>query len=91
MTTKSTGTITLTVAGATLTFEPNKTAFNNLINEITMTNKIAPMTTYLNRIVTADCRDALADLMDRYPGCEMQIAEKINEVYSPKLEIELKN
>ncbi|ENF4831634.1 hypothetical protein ABRR28_005770, partial [Escherichia coli] len=24
-------------------------------------------------------------------GCEMQIVEKINEVYSPKLEIELKN
>ncbi|MCA2107560.1 putative phage tail assembly chaperone, partial [Escherichia coli] len=39
MTTKSTGTITLTVAGVSLTFEPNKTAFNNLINEITMTNK----------------------------------------------------
>ncbi|EEV6593260.1 hypothetical protein CWJ37_005506, partial [Escherichia coli] len=32
-----------------------------------------------------------ADLIARYPGCEMQIVEKINEVYSPKLEIELKN
>lgn len=91
MTAKNSKTITLTVAGVTLTFEPNKTAFNNLINEITMTNKIAPMTTYLNRIVTADCRDALSDLTERYPGCEMQIVEKINDVYSPKLEIELKN
>ncbi|EFA6040190.1 putative phage tail assembly chaperone [Escherichia coli] len=91
MTTKSSKTITLTVAGVTLIFEPNKTAFNNLINEITMTNKIAPMITYLNRIVTADCRDALADLIEHYPGCEMQIVEKINDVYAPKLEIELKN
>ncbi|EKT3737892.1 hypothetical protein QEB74_005226, partial [Escherichia coli] len=56
-----------------------------------MTNKVAPMSTYLNRIVTPASRDALADLIARYPGCEMQIVEKINEVYSPKLEIELKN
>ncbi|HDQ6697079.1 TPA: putative phage tail assembly chaperone [Escherichia coli O174:H8] len=91
MTTKNTGTIILSVAGVTLSFEPNKTAFNNLINEITMTNKVAPMSAYLNRIVTPASRDALADLIARYPGCEMQIVEKINEVYSPKLEIELKN
>ncbi len=90
MTTKS-KTITLTVAGVTLVFEPNKTAFNNLINEVTMTNKVAPMTTYLNRIITADCRDALSDLLERYPGCELQIVEQVNAVYSPKLEIELKN
>ncbi|MEB7742884.1 putative phage tail assembly chaperone [Escherichia coli] len=43
------------------------------------------------RIVSADSRDALKELIDRYPGCEMQIAEKVNDIYSPKLEIELKN
>ncbi|HHL7795727.1 TPA: putative phage tail assembly chaperone [Citrobacter freundii] len=83
--------ITMTVAGVNLSFEPNKTAFNNLINEMTMTNKIAPMATYLGRIVSSDCKTQLGELMDRYPGCEMQIVEKVNEIYSPKLEIEVKN
>ncbi|MEB7742501.1 putative phage tail assembly chaperone [Escherichia coli] len=88
---KNTQRIVMTVQGTPLAFEPNKTAWNNLINEITPTNKIAPLTTYLLRIVSADSRDALKELIDRYPGCEMQIAEKVNDIYSPKLEIELKN
>jgi hypothetical protein len=49
----------MTVAGIALSFEPNKTAYNNLINEMTMTNKIAPMVTYLGRIVDAECKEAL--------------------------------
>ncbi|EGN4344524.1 TPA: putative phage tail assembly chaperone [Escherichia coli] len=83
--------IALTVAGVNLTFEPNKTAFNNLINEMTMTNKVAPMATYLHRIVAADCKTQLTELLEAYPGSEMQIVEKVNEIYSPKLEIEVKN
>jgi hypothetical protein len=69
----------MTVAGIALSFEPNKTAYNNLINEMTLTNKIAPMVTYLGRIVDAECKEALTKLMDDYPGCEMQIVEKVNE------------
>ncbi|WP_320709205.1 putative phage tail assembly chaperone [Enterobacter sp. 302C9] len=83
--------ITMTVAGVSLSFEPNKTAYNGLINEMTMTNKVAPMVTYLGRIVDAECKEALNKLLDDYPGCEMQIVEKVNEIYSPKLEIEVKN
>lgn len=83
--------ITMTVAGVSLSFEPNKTAYNNLINEMTMTNKVAPMATYLGRIVDAESKAALNQLMEDYPGCEMQIVEKVNEIYSPKLEIEVKN
>ncbi|MEE9956038.1 MULTISPECIES: putative phage tail assembly chaperone [Enterobacter] len=83
--------IVMTVAGVSLSFEPNKTAYNNLINEMTMTNKVAPMATYLGRIVDAESKEALNKLMEDYPGCEMQIVEKINEIYSPKLEIEVKN
>lgn len=83
--------IAMTVAGISLSFEPNKTAFNNLINEMTMTNKVAPMATYLGRIVDADCKESLNQLLEQYPGCEMQIVEKVNEIYSPKLEIEVKN
>ncbi|EJJ2775073.1 MULTISPECIES: putative phage tail assembly chaperone [Enterobacter] len=83
--------IALAVAGVSLSFEPNKTAYNNLINEMTMTNKVAPMVTYLGRIVDAESKEALNKLMEDYPGCEMQIVEKVNEIYSPKLEIEVKN
>ncbi|EHN8904844.1 MULTISPECIES: putative phage tail assembly chaperone [Enterobacter] len=83
--------IVMTVAGVGLSFEPNKTAYNNLINEMTMTNKVAPMATYLGRIVDAESKEALNKLMEDYPGCEMQIVEKVNEIYSPKLEIEVKN
>lgn len=83
--------ITMTVAGVSLSFEPNKTAYNNLINEMTMTNKVAPMATYLGRIVDAESKAGLNQLMEDYPGCEMQIVEKVNEIYSPKLEIEVKN
>ncbi|WP_449547175.1 putative phage tail assembly chaperone [Lelliottia amnigena] len=83
--------IAMTVAGVSLSFEPNKTAYNNLINEMTMTNKVAPMATYLGRIVDAESKAGLSQLMEDYPGCEMQIVEKVNEIYSPKLEIEVKN
>ena len=83
--------IVLAVAGVSLSFEPNKTAYNNLINEMTMTNKVAPIVTYLGRIVDAESKEALNKLMEDYPGCEMQIVEKVNEIYSPKLEIEVKN
>ena len=83
--------IALAVAGVSLSFEPNKTAYNNLMNEMTMTNKVAPMVTYLGRIVDAESKEALNKLMEDYPGCEMQIVEKVNEIYSPKLEIEVKN
>lgn len=83
--------ISMTVAGVALSFEPNKTAYNGLINEMTLTNKIAPMVTYLGRIVDVESKEALTKLLEDYPGCEMQIVEKVNEIYSPKLEIEVKN
>ncbi|OAT26538.1 hypothetical protein M976_02699 [Buttiauxella ferragutiae ATCC 51602] len=91
MTTAKNKLITLTVQGLAVSFEPNKTAYNGMINEMTMTNKVAPMVTYLGRIVTPDTKEALTQLLDDYPGCEMQLAEKVNEIYAPKLEIEVKN
>lgn len=84
-------TITLSVAGVELGFTPNKTAFNALINEMTLTNKVAPMVTYLGRIIEANSKAALGQLLERYPGVEMQITEKVNAIYSPQVEIEIKN
>lgn len=91
MTTAKNKLITLNVQGLAVSFEPNKTAYNGMINEMTMTNKVAPMVTYLGRIVTPDTKEALTQLLDDYPGCEMQLTEKVNEIYAPKLEIEVKN
>ncbi|MGO2258559.1 MAG: putative phage tail assembly chaperone [Hafnia alvei] len=83
--------ITMTVAGRELSFEPNKTAYNALINEITPKNKMAPMVTYLGRIVTPETKPTLTQLLDDVPGVELQIAEAVNAIYAPVVEIEIKN
>lgn len=44
--------IKLSVCGADIVFEPNQTAYNKLINEMAMDNKVAPANNYLMRIVT---------------------------------------
>ncbi|WP_217265406.1 putative phage tail assembly chaperone, partial [Candidatus Sodalis sp. SoCistrobi] len=43
--------IILTIKGQELAFAPNTTAYNSLINDMAMDNKIAPTVTYLRRIV----------------------------------------
>ena len=82
--------IVLTVGGTELTFEPNTTAYNKFINEMAMDNKVAPAHNYLIRIVTAECKEALEDILKR-PGAAIQLAGKVNEIYAPELEIEVKN
>ncbi|CAM3632537.1 putative phage tail assembly chaperone [Yersinia ruckeri] len=82
--------ITLTVNGVDITFEPNTTAYNSFINDMAMDNKIAPAFQYLRRIVNKDNKEALDDIL-KVPGAALQLAGKINEVYAPQLEIEVKN
>lgn len=82
--------IKMTVAGTDLVFEPNTTAFNKFINEMSMDNKIAPANNYLRRIISAECKEALDNLLD-VPGAALQIVEAVNSQYAPKLEIDLKN
>ncbi|MDU7738225.1 MULTISPECIES: putative phage tail assembly chaperone [Serratia] len=82
--------ITLTIQGEAVTFEPNTTAYNSLINDMTMDNKVAPHDAYLRRIVSNDTRPALDELL-KLPGAALQIAEAVNAKYAPKLEIEVKN
>jgi len=82
--------IELTVAGVALVFEPNTTAYNKFINDMSMDNKVAPATNYLNRIVAAESKEALSGIIIR-PGAALQIAAKVNEIFAPELEIEVKN
>lgn len=83
-------TITLVVNGNELVFEPNMIAYNNMINDMSMDNKVTPIVTYLRRIITPECKEALSEVLN-IPGAAMQLAEKINSEYAPKLDIELKN
>lgn len=82
--------IELTVGGVALVFEPNQTAYNKFINEMSMDNKVAPAINYLNRIIASESKEAFTDIVKR-PGAALQLAGKINEIYAPELEIEVKN
>ncbi|OYD24689.1 putative phage tail assembly chaperone [Oceanimonas baumannii] len=82
--------ITLTVNGTDLAFEPTTQAYNKYINELNMDDKVAPAHNYLNRVVTADSKDALAKLLN-LTGAGLKIAAKVNEAFVPELEISIKN
>jgi len=82
--------IKLVVCGVDINFEPNQTAYNKFINEMAMDNKVAPANNYLNRIVATESKEALLDILKR-PGAAIQLAGKVNELYAPELEIEVKN
>lgn len=90
MTDKKSNNIVLIAAGAELAFQPNRTAYNSLINEMSMTNKVAPAVTYLGRIVQPESKEALNQLIESHPGIELQLAEAVNKIYSPEIEISVK-
>lgn len=82
--------ITLVVSGKEIIFVPNQTAYNKFINEMAMDNKVAPAHNYLTRIVEPESKDVLIDVLKR-PGAALQLTGKVNEIYAPELEIEVKN
>lgn len=82
--------ITLDVAGKELKFEPNLTAYNQLINSSAREkNSVGVVSEYLKKIVTPDSREALNELLLR-PGVGMQISQVVNDEYAPALDIEVK-
>ncbi|MEB5958814.1 putative phage tail assembly chaperone [Enterobacter sichuanensis] len=82
--------ITLDVAGTELKFEPNLTAYNQLINSSAREkNAVGVVNEYLTKIVTPDSRAALKELLLR-PGAGMQISQAVNDEYAPALDIEVK-
>lgn len=83
-------TLTLTVAGQDLSFEPTMTAYNGYINDLLPGDKVAPSHNYLKRIVTPESKDALDELLKR-PGAALQLAGAINVEFAPTLEIAVKN
>ncbi|HCM1923109.1 TPA: putative phage tail assembly chaperone [Salmonella enterica subsp. salamae serovar 16:m,t:e,n,x] len=82
-------TITLTIGGVDIVFEPNEVAYNSYINEMAMDNKIAPSIEYVRAIVSRDSKDALAAILKK-PGAAIQIAAAVNKQYAPELDIVVK-
>ena len=83
--------IKLSINGTDVTFKPNKLAYNSYINDITMTDKIAPATNFLRRIVLPEDKEKLSEILDNHAGAALQIVEKIIKQFAPDLEIEIKN
>ncbi|HGW3308202.1 TPA: putative phage tail assembly chaperone [Yersinia enterocolitica] len=82
--------ITLEVKGITVQFAPTLVAYNKCLNESARDEDIVgTISTYLKRIVVPESRDNLAELM-KLPGLPAQIAKKVNEIYAPNAEIEVK-
>ncbi|MFA3759205.1 putative phage tail assembly chaperone [Yersinia sp. 2466 StPb PI] len=82
--------ITLEVKGITVQFAPTLVAYNKCLNESARDeNIIGAISTYLKRIVVPESRDGLAELLQR-PGMAAAIAKKVNEIYAPDAEIEVK-
>lgn len=83
-------TITLTIGGTDITFEPTIVAYNQLQNDAaTGRNLAGTMRDYLLKVVSPASRDALLALLVR-PGATAQIATVLNGEYAPELEIEVK-
>ncbi|AVD63731.1 putative phage tail assembly chaperone [Serratia marcescens] len=82
--------IEIKVNGLDLVFEPNVIAFNKFINEMSTDNKVAPASNFLRRIVHPDSKDSLDKIL-ALPGSAVKLAGKVNEIYSPELEFEVKN
>ncbi|WP_429076441.1 putative phage tail assembly chaperone [Aeromonas hydrophila] len=82
--------ITLTIAGTDIQFNPTLVAYNSYINDLNLNDKVAPAHNYLRKIVIAEHKEALGELL-KAPGAAMQITAKVNEVFAPDLEIEVKN
>lgn len=90
MSDKQSNVITLIVSGMELKFEPTLVAYNKAINEVARTeNPVGTFTTYLERIVLPESREKLKGLMN-HPGLPVVLAKKINEIYAPEIEIEIK-
>ncbi|CAI1950736.1 putative phage tail assembly chaperone [Serratia marcescens] len=82
-------TITLTINGTDITFEPSMVAYNKYVNEFMPNNKISPAINYLNRIVATDSKPALEAAL-KIAGAAMQIADAINEQFAPQVDIAVK-
>lgn len=85
-----TDTITLTIAGNDIVFEPTMVAYNQLQNEAATGKNVAgTLRDYLMKVVAPDSKAALVEILAR-PGATVQVATALNGEYAPELEIAVK-
>ncbi len=82
--------IVLGVKGVDIRFRPTLDDYNKFINEMQMTNKVAPANNYVRRIVNKDDRAALDEVLIQNPGAALQLASKVNDEFAPELDIVVK-
>ena len=83
-------TITLTIAGTDIAFAPTLVAYNGYINDLNLNDKVAPAHNYLRKIVSAEHKEALAELL-KLPSAALQLTAKVNDEFAPALDITVKN
>ncbi|MDR4895237.1 putative phage tail assembly chaperone [Yersinia kristensenii] len=82
--------ITLNIKDITVQFAPTLVAYNKFLNEsVRDENIVGAVSTYLKRIAVPESRENLAELLQT-PGMAAAIAKKVNEIYAPEVEIEVK-
>lgn len=82
--------VTISIEGVDFTFVRDVAAYDVMINDITMENKVTPTKDYLLTIVKREQRDDLLKIIN-VPGLALSLAGKVNEVLIPKIEMNLKN
>ena len=72
-----------------LRFKPTLTDYNKYTNDISMSDKIAPATRYLKRVVVAEDKEKL-DALIQLPGVAISLTGELNEEYTGDIEVEVK-
>ena len=82
--------ITLTVGTVELNFTVAPEDYNQLLNELMPSNKVAPNHNFAMRTVDAGSKDELKKLFENNPGAAVQIGGALATEFAPALEITVK-
>lgn len=82
--------VTIEIEGVEFTFVRDNAAYDVMINEMSMENKITPTKDYLLTIVKPEQREELLKILN-IPNFALTLAGKVNGVLIPKIEMKLKN
>ena len=82
--------VTVSINGFDFLFHRDDFAYDEMANSIEAKNKLTPIKDYLLAIVDKSQKDDLLKIIN-IPTVAPQIAGKVNEVFTPKLAISVKN
>lgn len=82
--------VTINIGGIELVFNRDNAAIDALFNEVASGNVLTPVKDYLLQVVSKEHKEDLLTIINA-PGVAAKIAEKINSVFVPKIEVTVKN